>query len=57
MTLRDWFAGCALQGIMAQPKGDVVAGLTCADRLTAKAYALADAMLKARERPSAGAAA
>jgi hypothetical protein len=43
MTLRDWFAGQALQGLLASTK--------TSDALTiAKdAYILADAMLRARE--------
>ena len=48
MTLRDWFAGMALQGMLAgycsQAAGVVNVGL-----LAHEAYDAADAMLKARE--------
>jgi len=43
MTLRDYFAAKAMQGMMhdvSQPVGEVIAGW---------AYEVADAMLKARE--------
>jgi len=41
MTLRDWFAGQALVGI--------IAGGKWVERVSAEAYAYADAMLRARE--------
>jgi hypothetical protein len=44
MTLRDYFAAKAMQGMMhdvSQPVGEVIAGW---------AYEVADAMLKAREQ-------
>ena len=44
MTLRDWFAGQALVGLIAEPK-------TVAEpphRIAKAAYLVADAMLKAR---------
>lgn len=43
MTLRDWFAGMALQGLLAYP------GEAMADSLPSLAYEYADAMLKARD--------
>ena len=48
MTLRDWFAGMALQGMLAQPLDS-----DCAfnPRLCAESsYEYADAMLASRER-------
>lgn len=47
MTLRDWFAGQALTGIMAARRPDPYSGFT--PTISAQAYALADAMLKARD--------
>ena len=44
MTLRDWFAGQALAGLIADPSRD-----GSADDRARYAYAYADAMLKARE--------
>ena len=44
MSLRDWFAGQALAGIMADP------GAPSAERTAEICYAMADAMLKAREQ-------
>jgi hypothetical protein len=44
MTLRDWFAGQALVGLIADPSRD---GST--DDRARYAYAYADAMLRARE--------
>jgi hypothetical protein len=47
MTLRDWFAGQALAGYMADP--NVVCGDSVARQRVAKVcYGLADAMLKER---------
>jgi hypothetical protein len=47
MTLRDWFAGMALQGIVANPDFKVA---FCSPLNDAKnCYALADAMLAARD--------
>jgi hypothetical protein len=43
MSLRDWFAGQALTGILAYSNSSMNAGLA------KSAYALADAMLVARE--------
>ena len=45
MTLRDYFAGKALTGILADP--EVNAGV---DMVAMVAYAQADAMLKARNK-------
>lgn len=45
MSLRDYFAAKAMQGFCASPTGMEWAN----SRLAAEAYALADAMLKARE--------
>ena len=45
MTLRDYFAAKALQGMLAENGG----GARSNDDLAVIAYALADAMLKARE--------
>ena len=44
MTLRDYFAAKALQGICSSRPGNL---MTCA-RIAAEAYDLANAMLKAR---------
>lgn len=45
MSLRDWFAGLALQGICASgPSSE-----WSSEMLAQEAYQLADAMLKARE--------
>ncbi len=43
MSLRDWFAGMALQGLIGISNG------LSASALPAAAYELADAMLKRRE--------
>ena len=45
MSLRDWFAGKALLGIMADPEQTGSAG-----DISRAAYSLADTMLRARER-------
>ena len=44
MSLRDWFAGMALQGVVANPARSVEANVT---RDAKAAYLLADAMLEA----------
>lgn len=44
MTLRDWFAGKALAGMLADPNST-----TSKEMYAIASYALADAMLKARE--------
>jgi len=45
LTLRDWFAGMALQGMNAKPSWDK--GTTKA--IAREAYSMADAMLAARK--------
>lgn len=50
MTLRDYFAAAALQGLLASPKDLKIDGEFATGRELAKlAYSAADAMLKARE--------
>ena len=46
MTLRDYFAGQALAGLMAS---EADGGVYLADHAALRAYEFADAMLKARE--------
>ena len=46
MTLRDYFAAKAMQGICASGPGTYMTN----DRIAAEAYDLADTMLKAREQ-------
>ena len=49
MTLRDYFAGLAMQGLIASPRGLIGKNeITNVDYAQA-AYLIADAMLKARE--------
>ncbi len=49
MTLRDYFAAKAMQGLIASPRG-TPDGKDATDTYYAKcAYLMADAMLKARE--------
>jgi len=49
MTLRDYFAAKAMQGLIASPRG-TPDGTNATDKHYAKcAYIMADAMLKARE--------
>lgn len=57
MTLRDWFAGQALQGIIASGYGggaahvrDMADGVAGAAIPSAAAYVYADAMLAARKK-------
>ena len=45
MSLRDYFAGKALQGLVINPSS---ASVACP--IATRAYELADAMLKAREK-------
>lgn len=61
MTLRDWFAGQALAGIMANPvrweqiAADYKSGKKtyeqCSQANATKAFSIADALLAERERP------
>ena len=49
MTLRDYFAGLAMQGLIASPRGLIGKNeITNVDYAQA-AYLIADAMMKARE--------
>lgn len=52
MTLRDWFAGMALQGMLASPHlcADIPDDIALVDAVPAKAYDYADAMLATREQ-------
>jgi len=47
MTLRDHYAGLAMQGILAQPVSDSYSGWDC---IPVDAYKMADAMLKERSK-------
>ena len=49
MTLRDWFAGQAVAGIMGS-SADAVTKNEQATFIATEAYLVADAMLKAREQ-------
>jgi len=53
MSLRDWFAGKALQGWLASyaPETAHPAKRDTADDVATEAYAMADAMLRARAKP------
>lgn len=53
MTVRDWFAGQALAGIMAFP-GELLSGRKdyTAEEIADCSYAIADAMLAARDQSS-----
>ena len=48
MTLRDWFAGQALNGIMSDP-GMRPSSLSEFEHMAQRLYQVADAMLKARQ--------
>lgn len=48
MSLRDWFAGQALAGVVVQCAGDTVRKGTIAGHMAARAYEIADAMIAAR---------
>lgn len=55
MTLRDWFAGQALAGAVANLDGpraisDAMSGINPSETLAVGCYAIADAMLAERER-------
>jgi len=49
MTLRDHFAGLAMQGLIASPRGPANGGTITDSWVAENAYIVADAMLKARE--------
>ena len=51
LSLRDWFAGMALQGIVADPATNrrIRCGGWSEDRIATYAFQLASAMLKQRE--------
>ncbi|MBP87634.1 MAG: hypothetical protein CMJ64_13080 [Planctomycetaceae bacterium] len=48
LTLRDWFAGCALQGMIAQ-LANVVPSLPDTKNAAMKCYQMADEMLRTRD--------
>lgn len=51
MTLRDWFAGMALQGLLASPRPCVPEEKPVTDYVLASfSYTVADAMLKERTK-------
>lgn len=52
LTIRDWFAGMALQGWLASYEGSAIHPVIYETQLDVanQAYAMADAMLAARER-------
>lgn len=49
MTLRDWFAGQALAGLMPVCQHDTIAPGTWPQHIARNAYEVADAMLAARD--------
>jgi len=49
MTLRDYFAAKAMQGVLSRP----TAGLLHAEDIAPAVYMMADAMLKARDESDA----
>lgn len=50
MSLRDWFAGQAIMGLIASGRlSKRVEGITVAQWFAKEAYIMADAMLEARE--------
>ncbi len=54
MTLRDWFAGMALQALVAsssaETRGEVLRGIVGGKHVSTAAYMYADAMLTEREK-------
>lgn len=53
MSLRDWFAGMALQGLMSRPFSEYPAipgDVSYTEHFAYTAYAYADVMLKARSQ-------
>lgn len=51
MSLRDWFAGMALQGIVSNYVKRLDAGDSDADRWAEECYSIADSMLEERNKP------
>jgi hypothetical protein len=49
MTLRDWFAGQAMAGMLANPNATSAEGVPRERAVTSAAYLVADAMLEARK--------
>lgn len=52
LTIRDWFAGMALQGIIASPVPVIIDGRKIKEAMeyAQAAYGFADAMLEARKK-------
>lgn len=48
MSLRDWYAGMALQGLLTIISHPHSTETPCADKLSKKSYEYADAMIEAR---------
>ena len=48
MSLRDWFAGMAMEGFLAAPDIIKEAGMTFEESISKWSYQYADAMLRAR---------
>lgn len=51
ISLRDWFAGMALQGILSNPGIIDIKTSQHSQALAVEAYDMADAMLKERGKP------
>jgi len=49
MTLRDYFAGQALAGLLACPHNTSIDGISIKDSVSKVAYLVADRMLEARD--------
>lgn len=49
MSLRDWFAGQALPAVIETCRSDMIHAGGFAEHFSTRAYAIADAMLKARQ--------
>ena len=50
MSLRDWFAGMAISGILGAPAQKSLSLEEAINRFSEASYALADAMLQEREK-------